>query len=74
MSKPSVILFSNGNIAITDANGEQLPELQKSIIQTICERLLNAGYNPTEFEFHLQNCGQAKVFKTEYGWNWETKQ
>ena len=71
MNKPSVFIFSNGNIAVTDKNGEQVPELQKSVVQMMCERLLNAGYDPTEFEFNLQRSGTATVFRTKDGWNWK---
>ena len=67
--QPTVFVFSNGNIAVTGKDGQQIPELQKSIVETICERLVAAGYDPTEFEFRL-GTQIVTPFRVESGWNW----
>jgi len=71
MSKPTVFVFGNGNIAVTGKDGEQIVELQtESVVQWMCKKLLNAGYSPTDFIFRLPN-GEATPFMTENGnWNW----
>jgi hypothetical protein len=58
----SILLFSNGNIAVFDQNGQQVPKLQKN---PICERIKKSrklGYNVDDAEILLP-CGKAKVLK-----------
>jgi hypothetical protein len=73
MSKPTVFFFQNGNVAVTDDRGRQVSAAQKSVIETMCEKLVSLGYDPTTFDFMVGN-GTARVFKTESGWNWSFSQ
>lgn len=47
MNKPdSVIIFSNGNIAVFDTEGQQIPELQFSWLNLLCKEFERLGVNP----------------------------
>jgi len=69
----SITLFSNGNTAVFDINGEQIPELQKGWLNIWLEWLENKGINPMKISeirtvVNGKNC-LLKPFKTENGWN-----
>ncbi len=69
-----VIFFANGNTAFCDAEGQQVPELQKSYMQLYCEFLVVRGVDPAKVEFTMPNGSIAKAFLTdEERWNWEFK-
>lgn len=67
-----VYFFSNGNTAVTDEDGKQVPELQVSWFKFYLTFLEELGYDPTTMEFDFQGTGKAEIFKTdEDEWNWE---
>jgi len=70
-----VIFFANGNTAFCDAEGQQVPELQKSYMQLYCEFLVSKGIDPAGVEFNFPNGSKAKAFLIGVGdrWNWEFK-
>lgn len=74
MSIPTVFIFSNGNVAITDDKGEQIPELQSPWVSMIFDRILESGRDPLSFEYLLPDGRKAVPFRTTSGqWNWEVK-
>ena len=69
-NKYTAFFFANGNIAVTNKTGEQVPELQrKSTVVLFAEFLEAQGYNPEDFLLELPS-GKARLFKTDNGWNW----
>lgn len=73
MTVKSVILFSNGNTAVFDVNGEQMGELQKGWLELWCEFMESKGIDPSTIpDIKTVVNGQDRYvqpFKTEYGWN-----
>jgi hypothetical protein len=43
----SIRFFSNGNVAVFDEIGQQIPELQANIFEMFCERAERLGYDVT---------------------------
>ncbi len=76
MSKVArVMIFSNGNMVVGDADGEQMPELQKSWMEMICEHFEAHGVDPSEIPL-IESMGeglQFKPFRVEGGWNWSVE-
>ncbi len=66
-----VMFFPNGNTACFDEAGQQVPKLQRSYLGLYCELLNSEGIKPEKVKFIMPNGKEARVFKTEYGWNWE---
>jgi len=48
MKVKCVFLFPNGNVAVTDENGQQIPELQ-GLYKDVKDRVLAAADEDTEF-------------------------
>jgi hypothetical protein len=69
----SVILFSNGNTAVFDENGEQMGELQKGWLELWCEFMESKGVDPSKLtDIKTIVNGETRYvqpFKTEFGWN-----
>ncbi len=74
MPKPTVFMFPNGMIAVTDEKGEQIVELQRDgIIGMIAKKMVAMGFDPTSFDWQLSTGEHAEVFKCEDGsFNWRT--
>jgi hypothetical protein len=72
MSKiKSVTFFPNGNTAVFDDAGNQMPELQEAWIRLWAEHAKNLGHDVTEIEdIMLPNEKYARFFKIEDGVNW----
>lgn len=66
-----VIFFSNGNTAVFDEQGEQVPSLQEGWFRLFLDFLKMHGVNPLDAEYTLPNGQKAKPFKTKTGYNWE---
>lgn len=68
-----VLISSYGQIAVFDEDGEQIPELQVSLISMWTERAKNLGFEPDKIlcEFVGHPCPFVRIFKTENGYNWE---
>lgn len=72
MTVKSAILFSNGNTAVFDENGEQMGELQKGWLELWCEFMESKGVDPSKIDIKTIVNGRdtnVQPFKTEYGWN-----
>ena len=69
---PTVFLFANGNIAVTDEHGEQIVDLQATgWITSIFDRILLSGRDPFAFTYLLPDKREAVPFRTYNGrWNW----
>lgn len=68
--KMEVIYFSNGNTAVFDKNGNQIPELQQGWLKLSVEFIKSKGLDPLKMKFTLPNNDNATLFKTEDGYNW----
>lgn len=67
-----VMFFLNGNTAVFDLAGRQIPELQESWVVLFLKFLESQGHNPLDFSFTLPDGRQAKPFRTsDNSWNWE---
>lgn len=71
----SVMLFSNGNTACFDKNGQQIGELQKGWLEIWLEWLESKDVNPLEIE-KIETIVNGrnvilKPFRTDNGWNCE---
>jgi hypothetical protein len=69
----SVLIFNNGNVAVFDKNGQQIPELQSGWLSMWLQSLEDKGVDPTQIESIEMNVNgrivKANPFKTENGWN-----
>ena len=69
----TVMLFSNGNTACFDSNGQQIGELQKGWLETWIEWMESKGIEPTEIgEIKTIVNGRdvlIKPFRVDNGWN-----
>ena len=64
----NVIFFPNGNTAVFE-NHEQAPELQQSWFLKFVEFLESKDVDVMNSIYQLQE-GQAKLIRTEEGYNW----
>lgn len=65
-----LLVFGNLNVAAFDANGEQIPELQKSLAALLAEHIERSGYNPEGVLIETAWGGSWRLFKTtDGGWN-----
>ena len=64
-----LLVFSNGNIAAFGPDDQQIPELQRSVNQFICQLGEDAGFDPRNFEVEYYGGFKSQPFKTEDGWN-----
>ena len=65
-----VMFFGNGATAVF-IDEEQVPELQQPWLIKFVEFLEEQGHDPMAFKYTLPNGSNAKLFRTESGWNWE---
>lgn len=63
-----LFLYDCGQIAVTDDQGHQIPELQVSALSSWAERAESLGYDVNGLEVETQ-FHTLKLFKTESGWN-----
>ena len=59
--------FDNGNIAIFDAQGNQIPELQESWPSLWAKHAEQLGYDPEGVVFELQSGLNFRIFRCEDG-------
>lgn len=68
----SILIFSNGSVAVFDKEGEQIGELQEDLWRLYFEFLETKGIDPTAIktiETHVNGRDvYLKPFKTEGGW------
>ena len=62
-----VYYFTNGNAAVLDMAGQQMPELQVPIYEPIIQAAIARNEDPTRIIFNLPNGKIGKAFKTEDG-------
>lgn len=65
-----VIFFPNGNTAVCDEHGQQVPQLQEPWILLYVQKLINEGADPLTLNILMPNGRSAKLFKIPDGWNW----
>ncbi len=73
MKVKTVLFFHNGNTAVFDRHGEQIPELQKSWFLMFVRFLKENGIDPLGLEFRLPNNSTAELFEIPDGYNWSIK-
>ena len=66
-----VVFFANGNTAVFDEQGVQVPELQRAWIKLFAEFLEEHDEDPLEFEFTMPNGMKARLVETAAGYNWK---
>jgi hypothetical protein len=78
--KMKMIFFSNGNSAMFDDSGIQMPEYSKSWLQLMFSFLANVGVEPSDVEFTMPNGTTARAIWIEPNewapqgrWTWEIK-
>jgi len=55
---------------VTDGQ-EQILELQEESVPSLFAKFVQTkGYDPLDFMLHFPQ-GNAKLFRTEHGWNWD---
>jgi hypothetical protein len=69
----SIMFFANGNTAVFDNNGQQMPELQNSWMEKFLLDLAIKGYYIWNMEIILPDGKKAIIFNTENGINWDIK-
>ena len=65
-----VLFFGNGNTAFLTKT-QQIPSLQKPWLLLYVEFLVSKGIDVLPIRFMLPGGTEAKLFKTEDGYNWE---
>lgn len=66
----NILVFQNGNIAVCDASGQQVPELQVSWPELFARHAESLGYNPEGWVIEQQAGPKMRFFRTEVGgWN-----
>lgn len=65
-----VFFFNNGNTAVCDTTGQQVPDLQQPWILLFAEFLKSKGIDPEAADFMLPSGKMAHLFRTEAGLNW----
>ena len=63
----SAMCFNNGNIAVFDAKGNQIPELQRSWPNLWCEHAERMDYDPNGVVFDTQAGVKFKIFRCADG-------
>lgn len=63
----SAMCFDNGNIAIFDGQGNQIPDLQVSWLTLWAMHAEKLGYNPDGVIFECQTGKSWRIFRTEDG-------
>lgn len=60
----SIIFFPNGNVAVFDEEGEQVPELQGSYILKLISKAIALGYEVDEHtQINLPNGKEARYLQ-----------
>ena len=68
-----VLYFDSGQIAVFDAQGNQIPELQEPPILLWAKHAAALGYEMDGLLIESR-AGMLRIFKTsDGGWNWELK-
>ncbi len=67
----TVILFANGNSAVLDEGGTQIPDLQSPWLLLFVEHLKKNGVDYHGVNFLLPDEIEAEIFPTKEGLNWE---
>jgi hypothetical protein len=62
------MILRNLSVAAFDDNGEQIPDLQRSIPSLLAQRAESLGYDPDGVVIETQY-GNWKLLRTENGWN-----
>jgi hypothetical protein len=71
MRVKTIFFFASGNTAVCGSDGEQIPELQAAWLLTAIENMRSRGGEiDDETKICLPGGGQARLFKTDSGWNW----
>jgi len=77
-----VMFFPNGNTAVFDQEGEQIPELQSPWLRVAIEAIGDLSYTVAgkrgvdgqidwdKVKILLPDGRKAKIFETDEGWNW----
>lgn len=50
-----VFLFANGSVAVTDSDGNQIPELQGPIHEVLSELFAQKGFDTSNTQFNYSN-------------------
>jgi len=66
----SIIFFVNGNTAVFDKGGKQVPELQVPWLTKFLRDLQLDGYWIWDIDITLPNNRKAEVFNTTEGISW----
>lgn len=67
----SAMMFRNGNAAVFDQNGEQIPELQIGFCELWAKHAESLGFDPDGVTFESPDC-KMKIFRTfDDGFNHE---
>ena len=67
----TIFFFSNGNTAVTNENGQQMPEFQASWLLEAVNAMIRDGAEIDEnCEILMPERRRAQLFKTREGWNW----
>ena len=67
----TIFFFSNGNTAVTNENGQRMPEFQTSWMLTYVNDMRRLGAEIDEnCEILMPERRRAQLFKTREGWNW----
>lgn len=71
----SVFFFRNGNAAVFDEHGAQIPNVQEAWLIVFLKYLLSKHvFDPAQLLITLPDGKRAELFQTPNGeWNWEVK-
>ena len=71
MRVKTIFFFSNGNTAVTNEDGQQVPEFQSSWLLTYVNDMRRLGAEIDEnCEILIPGGHRAQLFQTDEGWNW----
>lgn len=62
---------ARGGVAAFDAMGNQIPNLQVSIIELWARHAESQGFNPLDFDIQTAQGDKIRLFKTEDGYNYQ---
>lgn len=65
-----ILVFQNLNIAVCGEDGQQIPELQESLLSLFAKNAESHGYDPSGWIIETTT-GNWKMFRTDIGWNRE---
>lgn len=66
-----VMFFPNGNTAVFNKKGDQIPALQKSWLMLFVEFLESKGADPEKANYRMPDGRVASLVKVDSGWNWK---